>query len=220
MKKTLLSTLVAATLLTASTLTYAAQDSFYIGAKVGSTSIRANDYELNVKNAQGYVNSHGDSNVGKILGNVSVGYSYELTEQQGLRAELAYTYRGEMKDDDLHNYAEGKLGMNTLMLNGYYDYKFASKTVVYGLIGVGLAFDKLDYNAHYLSVVSDLPSETKTKFAWAIGGGVLYPLMTNLDMDISLQYVDGGKMESSTATANSEAKISAIDLGIGLRYSF
>lgn len=166
----------------------------------------------------------------------AVGYDFSAISPVTARAELEYTYKGKttfspdfyaeiyagnFDDYNSESWFQNKLTTQSLMLNGYYDFKNTSKFTPYVSAGVGITrvkneITELDYQV--------TQSDSDNHFTWSAGVGVNYAVSQNVGLDLSYRYVDAGKFKFNTNldgdNVESKFKLSSNEYLLGIRYNF
>ena len=166
----------------------------------------------------------------------AVGYDFSAISPVNARAELEYTYKnntsfnpspialidvdtGDRTTDNLESDLVNKLTTQSLMLNGYYDFKNKSKFTPYISAGIGFTHVKNKQTDEDLSI-----SDSDNHFTWSAGVGVAYNISENVALDASYRYVDAGKFKFTNNEGDdfsrSNMKISSNDYLLGIRYNF
>ncbi|ELM3723347.1 porin family protein [Edwardsiella piscicida] len=181
---------------------------YYAGAKMGISAEHLFD--------QKDVNGNGMSNDNKGVGNAGLVFGYNFENQFSLpvRAELDYTFRANATSGHTNDAAEtndSRLGLQTLMVNGYYDIKTGTPFTPYVGAGIGYANVSLKNDMNGDNVQSN-----SNNFAWSVGTGVIYNVNERLDLDLGYKYLDAGK----ASAGNSQAKVTTHDVTLGVNYYF
>ncbi|WP_370547030.1 outer membrane beta-barrel protein [Edwardsiella tarda] len=182
---------------------------YYAGAKMGISA----EHLFN----QDDVDGHGMSNDNKGVGNAGLVFGYNFANQFNLpvRAELDYTFRAHATSSHTNDQGmtnDSRLGLQTLMVNGYYDIKTGTDFTPY--IGAGIGYANVSLKNDLED--SDSVQSNSNNFAWSVGTGVIYNVNPRLDLDLGYKYLDAGK-----ATAgNSQAKVATHDFTLGVNYYF
>lgn len=198
MKKYLLSTLAVAGLMVAAT--NASADWF--GVDAPAYAVVEGGYSFGEK-------SNGDAG---ILG-LGMGYQFD----KYLRADIIADYRGwgDIKfKDDAHRKTD--VWSVPVLANAYVTYPFADGIGIYGMGGIGMAFNKTDST-------SETKGKRKSNFAWNVGAGVEYKLTPCLIMDLGYRYSDLGQARVQYRegfTGKTKADMRSHDVKLGLRYYF
>lgn len=166
----------------------------------------------------------------------AVGYDFSKISNVNARAELEYTYKnstsfnpqvvalvdldtGERTTDGLESNSTNKLTTQSLMLNGYYDFKNQTKFTPYISAGVGFTHVKNKQSDEDYST-----SDSDNHFTWSAGVGVAYHISNNVALDASYRYVDAGKFKFTDTQdgefARTNMKLSSNDYLLGIRYNF
>lgn len=233
MKKTLIASII--TLLTTYAGAAAASNGVYVTGEVGTSIINTKDVNLTDTVSQKGLTepfSFDSKNKNKSVfgGGIAVGYDLYDQFQAPVRIEIAAKFRGDAKNSQTFNVVgtplelKNKVRMDTYMVNGYYDFRNSSDFTPYLTAGIGLAHLK---NTQYLADLVDVSADTNN-FAWGVGAGVKYAVTSNISIDASYRYIDGGKVTGSkTVTAGTETdsirtstKVASNDLMLGVSYKF
>ena len=163
---------------------------------------------------------------------VAAGYDFSTISPINARAELEYTYKDSTTfspniDSVTYNNTteifpynlslfESKLTTQSLMLNGYYDFKNQSKLTPYVSVGIGSTYVK---NKQYAT-----PKMSDNHITWSAGVGVTYSVLSNVSLDLSYRYVDAGKFNFDSTINNEQLitkfKLISNEYLLGLRYNF
>ena len=156
----------------------------------------------------------GDSVFG---GALAVGYDFYKKIQVPLRAELEYAAfsQAEGKSSETSYYDDvifgkgsitQKLGVQTLFLNVYYDFRNSTAFTPYLGAGLGLAFlrakGQQDWWNYYDGVLDEsgtfkLGAKTSTNFAWNIGAGLAYDFTDYFSLDLNYRFAGLGKAKTA-----------------------
>lgn len=163
--------------------------------------------------------------------NLAAGAKFQKEgSENAVRAELEYAYRaeGSEKYADLSDgdFGKQKFSVQTLMLNGYYD--FSTGTVFKPYVGAGIGVAKTKFREQGVDVTDGehLDSVSKTGFAWNIGAGVGIEVSDNIVLDIGYHYVDRRASKKSFvdyadgSVSTLKLKSSANEFSVGLRFDF
>lgn len=113
-----------------------------------------------------------------------------------VRAELEYTYHGEVKK--VRDGVDTKTRAQSYMMNLYYDIPTGTIVTPFVQAGAGISHIKLKEDS----------SKSKNKFSWGVGGGVGIDITKNWAFDVGYRYVDVGE----SVTSN--------EFYAGVRYAF
>ena len=211
-------------------------ESAYVSAKVGvgienahNNKYSATLTDLTTTPATSYSDSMQIKSDSQSVFTGSLAYGFNLAPVYNIpvRAELEYAYHDKADFDYSQFYSGYKLStkVQTVMLNGYYDFKNKSAFTPYVSLGLGSA--SLKTTIHDGSGYSK--TKTNNDFAWSVGLGVAYAINPNFSVDLGYRYLDAGKASvNDTFTDgstfiyrdNTKAKISSHDVTLGLRYAF
>lgn len=235
MKKTVIaSTLAIATLYTCAV---SANNGIYVTGELGSSIVNIHDTKADYTGTNaGVVDGRqttklSNTNKGVFGGGIAVGYDFNDQYQLPVRFELAAKFRGDAEgsqrltdEDGDSETVKNKVRMDTYMVNGYYDFYNSSDFTPYLTAGVGLSRLK-----HKISDESgEAMSANSNNFAWGVGAGVKYAVTSNISVDASYRYIDGGKVTNSrtdsfgpyTDTLDTTTKAASNDLMLGVSYKF
>lgn len=169
----------------------------------------------------------------------AIGYDFSAISPVSARAELEYTYKksktftpnvtnqidtvtGGTAINPPENVFNNELTSQSLMLNGYYDFKNESKFTPY--ITAGIGFTHLKNKQSFVDSNSTSGSDSDNHFTWATGVGVAYAVTKNVDLDLSYRYVDAGKFKFENTVdgelARTDAKLTSNEYLLGVRYMF
>lgn len=204
------------------------------------TSIKASISDTNFKNttetAVSEIHStfnHADASK-VIYPNLSLaaGFDFSKVTNINARAELEYTYKDKQKfaptliDQSMITTGDAiitnELQSQSLMLNGYYDFRNTSKFTPYLSAGAGVTRVK-----NTRQIIGDTSSvkDTDNTFTWSVGAGVAYQLNKQVALDLSYKYVDAGEIEFNNdnwqgASVKTTADLTSNEYSLGLRYNF
>ncbi|WP_299999539.1 outer membrane protein [uncultured Cedecea sp.] len=235
MKKTFIASTVA--IATLYTCAVSANNGVYVTGELGSSVVNIHDTKADYSEAvSGIVDYRqttklSNTNKGVFSGGIAVGYDFNDQGKLPVRLELAAKFRGNAEGSqtltDEYGYSDtvkNKVRMDTYMVNGYYDFYNSSDFTPYLTAGVGLSRLK-----HKISDGSgESMSASANNFAWGVGAGVKYAVTSNISVDASYRYVDGGKVTNSrtdnfgsyTGTLDTTTKAASNDLMLGVSYKF
>ena len=220
-----------------------ANNGVYASLKTGisDTKLKSNEVNYNVNGGAGSETHRIANQTRSTYPNiaVAVGYDFSLISPVNARAELEYTYKDKTKFDadassitTFNSYDENvptpytnTVRTQSLMLNGYYDFKNQSKFTPYVSAGVGITRIKNNLkNTNYPDDEYSL-SKSDNHFTWSTGLGIAYNISQNVALDASYRYVDAGKFEfkhthSSSEDTSVKFKQTSNDYALGIRYNF
>lgn len=226
-----------------SSLAYA-DSGFYTAVKAGiSDTNLKNTTEYTVSNLDTYGTfNHADESKA-IYPNISVaaGFDFGKVTNINARAELEYTYKDKEKfapnliggtstsngvttevnvtgNEKIFN----ELQSQSLMLNGYYDFKNSSKFTPYLSAGAGITRIK---STRQISGDTVSVKDTDNTFTWSIGAGVAYQVNEQVVLDLGYKYVDAGEMKFNNdnwngASVKTVSDLTSNEYSLGLRYNF
>jgi opacity protein-like surface antigen len=211
--------------------------------------------EINKKNGYNETGTFDISGKDTWGGSIALGYDFNKNFDIPVRAEIEYALfsNAESKkttvsfhpDGTTPNYRDvGKLtvGIQTLFLNSYYDFRNSSSFTPYVGAGIGMAFldakyreDRIYYEGEVVNSSGNTGRNLTTNFAWNMGAGVGYDFNDYLALDIGYRFVGLGRAktrQAAVATSDSndgvpnyimKAKTSDIyvhQVSLGLRTTF
>ncbi|WP_111893837.1 outer membrane protein [Acinetobacter sp. MB5] len=194
-------------------------ESAYVSAKVG----------VGIEDAHNkrYSNSEGTNISGKsgsqsvFTGSIAYGFNLAPVYNIPVRAELEYSYHdtADFNFSEVCTSCQLSTKVQTVMLNGYYDFKNTSAFTPYISLGLGNASIKTTAHNDNFS-----KAKTTNDFAWSVGLGVGYTINPNFSIDLGYRYLDAGKSSwnnsETSVEENIKARMSSNDVTLGLRYSF
>ena len=196
MKKVLLSTLAAVSLLTAGGV-HAGND-FY------SPSHAYSVVQLGYGIGDGDYKEHGIANVG-------MGYHFN----NYMRSDLTVGWRGlgkvKMGEHKTDFWAVPAL------MNVYATMPIASGFSLYGMGGLGMSLNRTDKKADAFK------SKTKAGFAWNVGAGIDYQWCSNWSLDLGYRFTDLGQARAKRVdgyVGKTKADLRSHDVLLSMRYYF
>ncbi|OTG87177.1 hypothetical protein B9T31_06100 [Acinetobacter sp. ANC 4558] len=171
----------------------------------------------------------------------AVGFDFSKISKINARAELEYTYKDKETFSPTIDNVTARVGSNvfsgkapdgfvlfnnalrsqSLMVNGYYDFKNTSKFTPY--VGLGIGATRVKNKQTEISV-NDSVSSTDTHFTWSAGVGIAYNVTDNVALDLSYKYVDAGKFKFNNyvpdGNFDTKVKLHSNDYSLGIRYNF
>ena len=230
-----------------STSSFAYADSgLYTSLKAGVSDTKFEDYKLDLADGNNsLVFKHKDADE-TIYPNISaaIGFDFSKVSKVNARAELEYTYKDKatfapnissaiFNGVDFSNLTEGfpsvlvnELRTQSLMLNGYYDFKNKSKFTPYLSAGVGVSRieNKVSINPEFFGDSENITTDTNNNFTWTAGAGIAYKVTENVALDLAYRYVDAGETDVSQSFGGTKLKNTADlvshDYSLGVRYNF
>ena len=146
------------------------------------------------------------------------GYDFSLMYALPIRAEVEYGFNS--KSDKHFSGGESELGIQTLMVNAYWDITNVQDFTPYVGAGIGLAFlntsCELDGASYHVRT-----SDTSTELAAHIGFGCSYFISSNMSADLGYRYLFTG--EGSSGYGGWSMKAEAVrmhQISLGVRISF
>jgi len=208
----------------------ASSNGIYVTGKLGSSIVDIHDSSLNANDGFNNQTTRLDNkNKGVFGGGGALGYDFNDQYNIPVRIELDLAFRNDAKaiQDVGGAKVENKVRMDTYMLNGYYDFHNTSDFTPYLSAGVGMAHLNLKHAAtNSFGPSNDInQSASANNLAWSVGAGVKYSVTSNIAIDASYRYVDGGKVDGTERIFDvidytTKAKAASNDLMLGVTYNF
>ena len=231
-----------------STSSFAYADSgLYTSLKAGISDTKFEDYKLDLADGNdSLVFKHKDADE-TIYPNISaaIGFDFSKVSKVNARAELEYTYKDKATfapniSSAIFNGVElqalegfpslfvNELRTQSLMLNGYYDFKNKSKFTPYLSAGVGVSRieNKVSINPEFFGDSENITTDTNNNFTWTAGAGIAYKVTENVALDLAYRYVDAGETDVSQSfegigiKLKNTADLVSHDYSLGVRYNF
>lgn len=239
-----------------------ATSGFYLSAHAGATMLRSTGNTLEGKAIIGGLQNTlertplGTLSQSRFTPSLAVGYDFNELWQQPVRLELAFSQGGEVSGVQSTSgnvtsswsgtsgvtgyrqtftgdiYRRQKTELNTVMVNGYYDYRSELPVTPWLMAGVGMAFIRSSMSAggsgQGVSLDSEQVSQRASRMAWATGAGVTWNMTSHLAMDAGYRFTNAGEINLS-GTANSgilsgsgetRTRLQQHTVELGLRYTF
>lgn len=229
-----------------STSSFAYADSgLYTSLKAGISDTKFEDYKVDLSEGNdSRVYKHKDADE-TIYPNISaaIGFDFSKVSKVNARAELEYTYKDkatfapnissgifngeeEQAPEGIPSLLVNELRTQSLMLNGYYDFKNKSKFTPYLSAGVGVSRieNKVSINPEVFGDSENVTTDTNNNFTWTAGAGIAYKVTENVALDLAYRYVDAGETDVSQSFEGTKLKNTADlvshDYSLGVRYNF
>lgn len=158
--------------------------------------------------------SFGKSDVGD-AGIIGIGAGYHINKH--LRSDLTLGYRGwgniDMKAD---TQSKTDVWSMPVLANFYLTYPIHNQFNIYGMGGLGIAWNKTDN-------MTDAKGATKSNFAWTTGAGIEYILNKCMSLDLGYSYTDLGQARVKARdgyTGKSKQDVRSNDVKLTARYYF
>ena len=234
--------LLLVTAISFSSLAYA-DNGFYTSLKAGISDTKFDNSKDQIISTEPgmeeQITLHNKDTDKSIYPNISaaVGFDFSKISNINARAELEYSYKDKAKFNpaiEAIQDIDGSEAVNeespfvkelksqSLMLNGYYDFKNTSKFTPYVSAGVGVTRVK---NATQAFFEPENMTDTDNSFTWAAGLGVAYKVTENVALDLGYRYVDAGEVEFNNypiegINFKTTADLVSHDYSLGIRYNF
>jgi opacity protein-like surface antigen len=155
------------------------------------------------------------------IGNGFVGGGGAGFKSQWLRTDVTVDYTAPLKYQGTvlsSGDTTAKVDAVTALFNGYFDLGTWYRATPYIGAGIGAAqMHVTDYSAPFASGSAN----SQWKLAWALMGGVGYPVAPNLMVDVGYRYMNFGDMTvGSDAGAMTLKNLAAHEVRVGVRWSF
>ena len=142
---------------------------------------------------------------------IAIGYDFEKKFDVPIRAELAYAGFSKAEtqktygDDDYTSKMKQTFGIQTLVVNAYWDINTGTRFTPYLGAGLSMAFIKTkckDSGYEYAdpddSWNDSTGSRNVTNFAWNVGAGLGYDITESWTLDIGYRFVGLGPVKTKT----------------------
>lgn len=182
------------------------------------------DMKESVTNGSIGLGSHSENVFGAGL---AVGYDFGLYSAMPVRAELEYATFTEAKGSasgrtlGLAYNASGKVDVDTLFLNAYYDFRNETRFTPYLGAGLGMSFVSMKGS----DSGNDYGKHEETNFAWNVGLGCAYILTEGISLDLGYRYADLGEAKTGSlgvhgVSALKTDEVTMHQFMLGARFSF
>lgn len=218
-----------------STSVWAADTGFYAGLKF-IDSIQSSGSIARSGGANWFdIDNYTQNTIG---GGIFVGWDFYPQNQIPLRAELEYAIRTnsstewDLKSSIGQGIIDGnctsKWNLQTLFINGYYDFHNSTSFTPYIGAGLGIAFINSMYDVEInipgSGSTSDNTGEANTVFAWNAGIGCSYAIAENISADLAYRFIGLGYTETEKSLAGQNFKVGiapyANEFSLGIRFTF
>lgn len=154
-------------------------------------------------------------------GALAIGYDFYHRFDVPVRLELEYAMFGDAKSENSYNSSSSvhtdweneknkvTIGVQTLFMNAYYDFRNSSNFTPYLGAGLGAAFvdmkgksSYVDHSDPYTSY--SLGEKSSTNFAWNVGAGVAYAFTDNVNLDLGYRFVGLGEGKTQNSDSSAE----------------
>lgn len=175
-----------------------------------------------VSNATLNMGSHSESTFG---GALALGYDFGFQGTLPIRAELEYATFTEVKATDSGHAAgrsydaSGKLDVDSLFINAYYDFHNETRFTPYVGGGFGFGFLSMKGDNNHNSY----GSHDETNFAWNLGLGCAYQVVDGFAVDLGYRYVNLGEAKTSGTSSIGNLKTDTVGMHqfmLGGRFTF
>ena len=165
-------------------------------------------------------------------GGLALGYDFDQRFSMPVRVELEYTLRekaevawrgtqGIFIPGNFNWEVKGRTGVDTLLVNLFYDFKNSSAFTPFVTAGAGISF--IEWKSSYADTIGTTPVSAEndlTDFAWSVGLGCSYRIADGLMLDLAYRFLDAGTAEAKYRTLTAEADLHLQEVILGLRYAF
>ena len=149
--------------------------------------------------------------------NLAFGTGFQgFRDQDTVRVEIEYGYRDLKSKLDPSGGIMGKdkVGLQTYMVNGYYDISTGTIVTPYVGIGLGLADTKIKYQDD-----EDIFSTSNTEFAWNLNAGIGIKVSKDIAIDIGYRYLQIKDYKIDFGLPQ-DVKSKANEVSVGISYEF
>ncbi|QJB57105.1 outer membrane protein [Pseudodesulfovibrio sp. zrk46] len=226
MKKISLALAVMVMSLLISGVAFAGDGGFYGAIKAGGSFLDADKTHSTNATTATVTKSKFSTDSAGVIG-AAVGYNW-MDMDLPIRTEVEYMYHSDFKYkyEDSNSTLTDEINIQTLMLNGYWDFYNSTAFTPYINAGVGFAWVKEDFKTGGTVSLSEPSSKTNTNFAWNVGAGVGWSITESVILDLAYRYDYYGDGQKVTGTSTGKSVTSQVkDLAthnvlLGLRYQF
>lgn len=239
-----------------------AMPGFYLSAHAGATMLRSTGNTLQGKAIIGGLQNSlertplGTLSQSRFTPSLAVGYDFNDLWQQPVRLELAFSRGGRVSGVQSTTgnvvsswsgtsgltgyrqtftgsiYRRQKTELNTVMINGYYDYHSELPITPWLMAGVGMGFIHSSMSAggsgQGVSLDSEQVSQSVSRMAWATGAGVTWNMTSSLAMDAGYRFTNSGEVNFSgtgssgilSGSGETRTRLQQHTVELGLRYTF
>ncbi|MEG6549646.1 outer membrane beta-barrel protein [Desulfocurvibacter africanus] len=204
---------------------------FYASVKAGAGVAQTEDLEFNVLGTSNTVEGDDETDTVPVVG-LAFGWDFYRSSAFPMRIEAEWTH---MNDADFsweadntvggfttHDRFEAEVNADTLMLNGYYDFRNPSRFTPFIQAGLGLAILKTDMR--WITNGADMGTirQTRVNFSAGMGAGLGIALSEDWTLDASYRFTWLGPAGVDVETTGYEVEpdIWRHDMLLGLRYAF
>jgi opacity protein-like surface antigen len=190
---------------------------FYGQANLGYSRSTKSKLEFTIKketNAKSYQAVNGKAGESLMIGmeigkkiNNNIRVALDIGYRAGYNDAKAYTVRYDVKEAD--DCGDMKLKSLAFIPTLYWDVVNFKGFVPYGLVGLGLAQNKLKVKGS--GVQYQTSSEQTNSFAYKLGLGGRYILNKDIDLDFRYQYVNLGKAKLGSTVSYPDYSASSVD---------
>lgn len=228
-----------------------ANNGVYASVKAGVSDTKMKDNEVHYSTSgnpnilsDGIENYYQNNQSKSIYPNISVAIGFDFSQISNIntRTELEYTYKDSATFKPTTNYwsstnissssvysgdnsekFSNRLESQSLMFNGYYDFKNISKLTPY--ISAGFGVTRIKNNYTNLRFPKFTLSQADHQFTWSVGVGAAYNITNNVALDLNYKYMNAGKFKFNEDFGDHENesiqfKLSSQDYSLGIRYNF
>jgi len=171
-------------------------------------------YDVKVERKEGYSSAWGSGEYSwdekfsmksghSFGGAIAAGYDFHRSLGAPVRLEFEYALFSDMKKKhhDIDSYGDPvtsklNIGIQTLFVNAYYDFRNSSAFTPYLGFGLGMAFvgakgefQDVDYPQYDYS----LKKKSSANFAWNLNAGVAYAFTDSISLDFGYRFASIGK---------------------------
>lgn len=238
---------------------YSNASGLYVSAKAGATMLNSSANTLEGGAILGALkNTLDNTELGSLSStrftpSIAIGFDMSEMYDVPVRAELAFSKGGKVegtlngsgqvtsvwyRGTGYRETFPANLSMsqnssvNTIMINGYYDYDIGSSITPWFMAGVGAAFVKSTVQAsggaQSINISSDSVSVSKTNLAWSAGFGATWKTTAHFALDAGYRYINAGEVNLDgsvnqgivSASGESRSRLRQHSVELGMRYTF
>ena len=202
--------LISLVLLFASTQAFA--DDHYFKAGAGLSFVPDSDLDLDFDVGGGVTVGEISSNTGFAL-HTALGTSFK----NGAAIELEYGFKksglDKITSGSVSADLDGNIKVNTLMVNGLYNFENSTMFTPYGGLGLGIAWAKISDD-------TDDSNSKDTNFAVQLLAGVSTEVANGVDFSLGYRWLNAGSISEKVSIGTASMDIDTHSFEAGIKYSF
>ena len=180
-----------------------------------------------IQNVWGSGDMSGNHSQNTMGGAFALGYDFYPQGKVPLRAELEYAIRSNVYWSDGGDLGggqwgdlKGQWGLQTLLVNAYFDFHNSTAFTPYLGGGLGMGFINTRYEIDVPGTFNATKSKSNTVFAWNLGAGVAYAFNENISADLGYRYLGLGENDVKWQGVKLNSTHAGHEFSLGLRVTF